>query len=118
MSYRRRDAKGHVRVSWTVARYLSCVFDYLADFVGGMVGSTGAGSNNSKARAAYKTAWKSRGDGADAPDWLVSSMKAKNVYGIYTNPDQNPELAPYFAAWADDIPPDQLKVYVRQSRRR
>ena len=102
----------------SMTRYISRVFDYLADLLGAMLGSTGTGSNKSKALAAYKTAWSDRGVGGDALDALVSSMKAKNVYGIYTNPEQNPELAPYFAAWAEAIPPNQVKGHVRQSRRR
>lgn len=92
------------------------MFDFLADVVGGMLGSTGTGSNRSKALAAYKTAWNGRGDGENTLDALVSSMKTKNVYGIYTNPEKNPELAPYFAAWTAAIPPKDVKTYVRQSQ--
>lgn len=92
------------------------MFDFLADVVGGMLGSAGTGSNRSKALAAYKTAWNGRSDGKDSLDALMSSMKTKNVYGIYSSPEENPELAPYFAAWAAAIRPKDLRTYVRQSR--
>lgn len=97
-------------------RYISRVFDFLADVVGGILDSTGTGSNKSKAYAAYKAAWIFRRDGDDALDALVSSMKTKNVHGIYTEPEKNPDLAPFFEAWAAGIPPNEVKTYIRQAQ--
>lgn len=47
----------------------------------------------------------------------MTSMKTRNVNGIYTNTEQNSQIEPYFAAWMEGMPPNHPRAFVRQARR-
>jgi len=95
------------------------MFGSLIDALGDLVSTYGGGEESQQGRAfaAYRDAYREKQTGDDSIDPLIHQMKAHGVAGAYTDALQRPELGAFFAAWAAGLDPDVVRSNARRGRR-